>query len=381
MATTGTVFIEVTADRAFDAAGNGNTHSTSSDKGVDYVSDTTPPAITSTLVGTLGSAVWYRSSVVLTWTVTDNESPVLATGCGPLTSTADTTGAAATCTATSLGGTSTATVSFKIDRTAPSVAVTGPTNGANYPLGAVPLAACSTTDSTSGVATPASISVTGGNVDGTGSFTVNCAGAIDIAGNSASAATVSYTVFDGSANPDVLDSFNRADGPLGPDWSGAAGVIFNRVSAGRLLVQVGGPALWGRQSFGSSQSAAVTLTSLPSFGIGQSLLLKVQGDGTSIAVTYDARLRNVRVTTLRVGGVTLTTYPASGATFASSDRFGAAALSNGTIRIYRNGALLSTLTLSHTDQAYFNARGGKIGLLTSGIGNLLDNFSVATEPT
>jgi hypothetical protein len=84
-------------------------------------------------------------------------------------------------------------VTVNIDKTAPVVTVTGMSSGASYPLGSVPTAGCSTSDALAGVATQATISVTGGNADGSGSFTATCSGASDNAGNSGSA-SASYSV-------------------------------------------------------------------------------------------------------------------------------------------------------------------------------------------
>ena len=66
-------------------------------------------------------------------------------------------------------------------------------NGATYPLGSVPALGCSTSDGGSGVATLATLSVTGGNADGTGTFTATCSGATDNAGNSNSA-SITYSI-------------------------------------------------------------------------------------------------------------------------------------------------------------------------------------------
>jgi len=86
-----------------------------------------------------------------------------------------------------------ATVSgINIDKTPPSVSVTGVTNGATYTLGSVPVAGCSTTDALSGVQTPATVSVSGGPV--VGPFTATCSGAKDKADNTAAPVSVSYTV-------------------------------------------------------------------------------------------------------------------------------------------------------------------------------------------
>ncbi len=82
---------------------------------------------------------------------------------------------------------------FKRDATAPVVTVTGVSNGVSYTLGNVPTAGCSSSDALAGIATQATVNVTGGNPDGTGSFTATCNGASDNADNSSSA-SVSYTV-------------------------------------------------------------------------------------------------------------------------------------------------------------------------------------------
>jgi hypothetical protein len=90
------------------------------------------------------------------------------------------------------------TLAVKIDTTPPVVSVTGVTNGATYTLGAVPTAGCSTTDAISGVATAASLKLTGGVPPGVGSFTATCSGALDMAGNpQAAPVTATYTVTPG----------------------------------------------------------------------------------------------------------------------------------------------------------------------------------------
>jgi hypothetical protein len=82
----------------------------------------------------------------------------------------------------------------QVDKTAPVVAVTGVSDGAVYELGSVPAAACTTSDARSEVATPATVAVTGGNLEGSGTFTATCSGATDKAGNSVAPVSVSYVV-------------------------------------------------------------------------------------------------------------------------------------------------------------------------------------------
>jgi hypothetical protein len=88
------------------------------------------------------------------------------------------------------------------DKTAPVNAVTGVSNGGVYTLGSVPSVGCSTTDpgseatppTGSGVATNASVNVTGGTINGVGAFIAICSGGSDNAGNLAGNASVTYQV-------------------------------------------------------------------------------------------------------------------------------------------------------------------------------------------
>jgi hypothetical protein len=105
---------------------------------------------------------------------------------------------------------------FKIDETKPVASVTGVTNGTIYVKGSVPAAGCTTTDALSGVATSASLTVTGGTVNGVGSYTATCSGAVDVAGNAGDPASVTYSVTYGGLsgilqpiNPDNTSIFKR----------------------------------------------------------------------------------------------------------------------------------------------------------------------------
>jgi hypothetical protein len=132
--------------------------------------------------------------VTVTWTCSDALSGV-ASCPSPSAITGEGSGLTATASVSDLAGNAaSASVSANIDRTAPVVTVTGVTNGATYAFGSVPAAACSTTDALSGVATAASLIISGGNPDGTGTFTAACSGAVDNAGNAAGPVSATYTV-------------------------------------------------------------------------------------------------------------------------------------------------------------------------------------------
>lgn len=80
---------------------------------------------------------------------------------------------------------------------------------------------------------------------------------------------------------------------------------------------------------------------------------------------YDARAKAVRVSTLRLGDRSWRLYGNKAATFANGDVLGARVLASGKVEIYKNGTLVTTVTLSAADQAFFNAKGGKIGIWTA----------------
>ncbi len=167
------------------------------------VPDDTAPVVAPHISGTLGDNDWYTSAVDLDWEISDDESEIGSQqGCDPLHIDADQPATSYTCTATSRGGTESQTVSIPRDATAPAVSVTGVSDGASYPAGAVPAAGCDTQDAMSGVAEQATATSAGGPI---GQITVTCAGAKDNAGNTGSQ-SVRYTVLDETDPTAAIDS-------------------------------------------------------------------------------------------------------------------------------------------------------------------------------
>ena len=100
------------------------------------------------------------------------------------------------------------------------------------------------------------------------------------------------------------------------------------------------------------------------------LLLKVQGTSAdwaqgAIEVLYDPRANGgagaVQIETYRPAAG-WTTYAPTALKYQSGDRFGARALANGTVEVYKNCVLVSTVTLNPADQTFFNPKGGRIGM-------------------
>ncbi len=87
--------------------------------------DTTAPVILPLIDGEAGTNGWYQSAVTLSWSVTDDESPITESdGCTPESITDDTDALTFTCSATSAGGTASVDVSIQIDRVPPETTIT-----------------------------------------------------------------------------------------------------------------------------------------------------------------------------------------------------------------------------------------------------------------
>ncbi len=178
---------------ATDAAGRTTTATR-----IYTVTDATPPAITANVAGTQGAAGWYDGNVSVTWNVIDGESTILSrSGCDASTVTSDTAGVTFTCSATSAGGSSSATVTVKRDATPPSLA---PTVSPNPVVkNGLATAAANATDVLSGIASASCAAL---DVSTLGTRSIDCT-ASDVAGNTASA-SVSYTVINTGSGSDIV---------------------------------------------------------------------------------------------------------------------------------------------------------------------------------
>ena len=193
--------------------------------------------------------------------------------------------------------------------------------------------------------------------------------AVDDAGNSASCTqkmTIQSPALDACTTTNLLDNFNRANGNLGSNWRGLTGTSFYRIAGNRLDVQAGGPIYWNLTALGTSQAASVNIATVDTKSRSQGVLLKVQSDNIpnagAIAAVYDGVAKSVRVSTFRLRARDWTPYGDTSVIFKNGDKLGACVKVNGEVRIYKNDLLVRTVTLNVTDQAFFNGKGGKVGL-------------------
>ncbi|MBI4905363.1 MAG: hypothetical protein HY820_17140 [Acidobacteria bacterium] len=170
---------------------------------VDVASDSTPPVITPTVSGTLGTGGWYRSSVTVNWSVTDPQSGIVSSSCGTTSLTTDTPGVTVTCSATNGAGLlASANVTVKIDKTPPVITSsrTPPANGAGWNNTNVSVAfACS--DGMSGVNSLSPVSALVSTEGVNQSVAANCT---DNAGNPAAALVAGISI--DKTNPTTVNA-------------------------------------------------------------------------------------------------------------------------------------------------------------------------------
>ncbi|BBL77289.1 hypothetical protein [Methylomagnum ishizawai] len=136
-----------------------------------------------------------------------------------------------------------------------------------------------------------------------------------------------------------------------------------------MKVRSGGPIYWKPNRFGVDERASVTLSRVNPGGFEHGLVLKAQSTDYRrgvVNVDYRARERAVLVSTLLPNG-RWKDYPLlRSQVFRNGDRLGASVYGTGpragTVRVYRNGGEIGAVALDRADRAFFDPRGGYVGL-------------------
>jgi len=191
----------------------------------------------------------------------------------------------------------------------------------------------------------------------------------------------------GFPSTSVLDNFNRADGSVGSNWSGATSSY--SISTNQLLVgsvTYGSEIYWNPASYGADQEAYFTFAQVNSAATAQGLVLKAQsntgwGNGL-LSVYYVPSSGVVQVWTYTPSQNWAQRGSSISATFANGDQLGARAKANGDVEIYKNGSLLGTVNV--TAWPLYNS-GGYIGMgFVSASGARVDDFgggTISSGPT
>lgn len=182
----------------------------------------------------------------------------------------------------------------------------------------------------------------------------------------------------------LRDGFNRLPGALGANWSGATATSSYAIASQRVDVGSGGAAYWQPAQFGPHQQACLNLKTIDAAGAEQGLLLKVQGTTANyqqgaIRVRYDAVSSRVFIETWQPGSTAWFAYAPVSVAFNNGDELGAWVTASGEVRVYRNCERMATVTLNASDQSFFNALGGRIGMWFVNAGNAwVDDFGGGT---
>lgn len=184
----------------------------------------------------------------------------------------------------------------------------------------------------------------------------------------------------------VVDDFNRANGPVGSNWSGATSGY--AVASNQLDVSTGGNLYWQPSFQGIEQEAFVTLAHIDPTASEINLILKSQSNTSTspgqLSVLYSPTANQVQVWThINTSQGWQQHGDSLSVTFVDGDQFGAKAKANGQVEIYRNGILIGTRAVTGW---FYHAQGGYIGLAQFGGdgSTVLDDFgggTVAGSPT
>lgn len=186
----------------------------------------------------------------------------------------------------------------------------------------------------------------------------------------------------------VLDDFERPNGAIGGAWVGD--VTGLQIVSGQLTqISLTSSAVLGTPILGADQEAWIDLAQVTPTAPEHNLMLKLQGTVWSdghIEVRYDGQAGNITVSTYAPSqGWVLRGGPFP-ATLQNGDVFGARALANGIVVVFRNGVSVGSCNVNGWP---FTSLGGRVGLtLTSASATRIEAFGggaynpvVNTPPT
>ncbi len=198
-----------------------------------------------------------------------------------------------------------------------------------------------------------------------------------IAGMAGMTMDQAWTYLNNFPSTPVLDTFNRANGAMGHNWSGNKTKY--TINANQLKVisnASNSDVYWASQAFGADQEAYITFSDISATATEQDLLLKSQSNTTwghgVLEVLYDAPNQRAQVWTYEWHEGWVKHGADIPVTFVDGDQFGARAFADGIVEVYKNGILLATRDI--TSWLYYD-QGGYIGLWFIGAQNAkVDDF-------
>ncbi len=181
----------------------------------------------------------------------------------------------------------------------------------------------------------------------------------------------------------ILDMFNRADGPVGANWTGATSTFAIQSNTLQTTLSSGSTdrMVWGT-SFGPDQEVSTTLSAVTATATEIDLILKEadRGDGEDLLeVWYQPQRGTVQVWTVHNWGTWIQHGVDIPVSFQAGDQFGARAKADGTVEVYKNGTLVGSVTVASTWPSV--ASGGRVGVwLVDAFTTAYDDFGGGTLP-
>ncbi len=172
----------------------------------------------------------------------------------------------------------------------------------------------------------------------------------------------------GFARTGVLDSFTRRNGALASTWVGERSRFTILNNQARVLLD--GSVRWNTV-FSANQEAFFRFSIVSPTATIQALLLKFNGasqydaNASFIEVAYQHQLNRVEVFTKDINLSYVSRAIFTGVTFASGDVFGARAVADGTVAVYKNGVPIGSCNLYAGPKPWsptFVEGGGRIGV-------------------
>jgi uncharacterized protein YjiK len=175
----------------------------------------------------------------------------------------------------------------------------------------------------------------------------------------------------------ILDSFNRADGAIGTNWTFDTASF--KITGNQLVATSGGMIFWKAASFGPEQEAYITFVNIDAATTNMDLLLKSQttSKDSFLEVGYNPVKKIILVESYTKAQGYVTYGASIPVTFSNGDQLGVRVGADGKVNTYKNGVLLGVRDVS----AWTNyTNGGYIGLLSWGgtPNTTYDNFGGGT---
>ena len=176
----------------------------------------------------------------------------------------------------------------------------------------------------------------------------------------------------------VLDTFNRADGVIGTNWTGDKSSY--QITANQLVAASSGMIFWNSSSFGPEQEAYVTFANIDAAATNMDLLLKSQTitKESFLEIGYNPLKKIIQVVSYTKAQGYVTYGATIPVTFSNGDQLGARVSAEGKVNIYKNGIFMGMRDV--TAWPYY-ASGGYVGILSWGgspNNTIYDNFGGGT---